>query len=50
MPTLQPIQEKPVIDEKELELQVRNSQIYVLSARHRNFFYCFEKLSSLSVV
>ena len=40
MPTVQPIQQKPVIDEKELELQVRNSPIiiYVLSASHRNFF------------
>ena len=38
MPTVQPIQQKPVIDEKELELQVRNSPIYVLSASHRNVF------------
>ena len=51
MPTVQPIQQKPVIDEKELELQVRNSPIYVLSASHRNFFcYGFKQLSSLSVV
>ena len=50
-PTVQPIQQKPVIDEKELELQVRNSPIYVLSASHRNFFcYGFKQLSSLSVV
>lgn len=51
MPTVQPIQQKPVIDEKELELQVRNSPIYVLPASHRNFFcYGFKQLSSLSVV
>ena len=51
MPTVQPIQQKPVIDEKELELQVRNSPIYVLSASHRNFFCSgFKQLSSLSVV
>ena len=51
MPTVQPIQQKPVIDEKELELQVRNSPIYVLSASHRNFLcYGFKQLSSLSVV
>ena len=51
MPTVQPIQQKPVIDEKELELQVRNYPIYVLSASHRNFFCSgFKQLSSLSVV
>lgn len=51
MPTVQPIQQKPVIDEKELELQVRNSPIYVLSASHRNFFCSgFKQLSSLSDV
>lgn len=35
MPTVQPLQQKPVIDEKELELQVRNSP------SHRNVLLWF---------